>query len=685
MTRRAAVARHAAVVALVVLAVITVGGFLLTRTANHDDEQRLLRERTGEVAAALSGAVSSTGTTLGLLGDTYEALQAAGPGFTAAANSALETGIAGVGVATLDGDRVVVQASVGDAPAVGAQLTGERERLVRRALAERDVVTGIFDDRGSKQKTVMLARGRDDGLIVYSQSIVDPTRTVPSTADSPFRELDVALYQSPTVEPDKLVIATTSALPLSGDAETRHFDVGADSWLLVATAKGPLAGSLARSVPWIILIGGLALALVMALVIRLLARRRDYAMALVDARTAELRRAMADLEEARAGADDANRSKTAFLSRMSHELRTPLNAVLGFAQLLELEDLNGQQRESVSQILKGGRHLLELINEVLEISRIESGDLPVSPESVLVGDVLSEALALMRPLAVNHSIDLAGDQHASCAEYVFADRQRLKQILLNLLSNAVKYNRIGGAVEVDCELASPTRLRRKVTDTGPGIPSDQLDLLFVPFERLGADRTRIEGTGIGLALSRRLAEAMGGSMGVESAVGRGSTFWVELPIVEGPVERYERLNGDADEAPTAVSEVHPLSVLYIEDNLANLRLVQRVMQRRNDVEIIPAMQGRLGLELAREHRPTLILLDLHLPDIAGDVVLQQLCDDPVTASIPVIVVSADVTAGQTQRLLAAGASRYLGKPIDVGELLRIVDDVVEQARTRPNT
>ncbi|HEY3670443.1 MAG TPA: hybrid sensor histidine kinase/response regulator, partial [Acidimicrobiia bacterium] len=357
---------------------------------------------------------------------------------------------------------------------------------------------------------------------------------------------------------------------------------------------------------------------------------------------------------------------------------TPLNAVLGFAQLLELDDLDTEQREAVGHILKGGNHLLGLINEVLDISRIESGDIALSPEAVLVGDVLGEAIDLVRPLAIQRSIQLAGDRHASCAEYVFADRQRIKQILLNMLSNAVKYNRDGGAVAVDCDRPAPTRLRLKVSDTGPGIRESDVGRLFVPFERLDANRTAIEGTGIGLALSRRLAEAMGGTMGVESVYGQGSTFWVELPVVQGPVERYERLHGPPisprDEGDVTESHV----VLYIEDNLANLKLVQRVMERRGDVEIIPAMQGRLGLELARQHHPLLVLLDLHLPDVPGDEVLQQLCDDPATANIPVVVVSADATPGQAQRLLAAGAAAYLHKPFDVRELLGILDRLLDE-------
>ena len=391
----------------------------------------------------------------------------------------------------------------------------------------------------------------------------------------------------------------------------------------------------------------------------------------------ERRRLEQAQREARAAAEAANRSKSEFLSRMSHELRTPLNAVLGFAQLLELAELTDEQREAVAHILKGGRHLLDLINEVLDISRIESGQLFLSPEPVLVSDLLRDVLDLIRPLASGRSASLVADGADRCAHYVLADRQRLKQILLNLLSNAVKYNRPGGTVAVSCGAPSDGWLRINVADTGPGIRPEHLAQLFTPFERLGAEQTDIEGTGIGLTLSRRLAEVMGGTLDVATTLGRGSTFWVELPLVEGPVQRYERLGGGA---PTTTQAGLPVGrrypVLYIEDNLSNLELVQRVLARRHEVEVIPAMQGRLGLELAREHRPALVLLDLHLPDIGGDQVLQCLRDNPATAAIPVIILSADATPGQMQRLISAGATAYLTKPLDVRELLRLLDEAL---------
>jgi CheY-like chemotaxis protein len=370
-------------------------------------------------------------------------------------------------------------------------------------------------------------------------------------------------------------------------------------------------------------------------------------------------------------AEVANHSKSEFLSRMSHELRTPLNAVLGFGQLLELEELTDDQHESVDQILKGGHHLLDLINEVLDISRIEAGELRLSPEAVLVSELVHEAVDLIRPLADQRGIQVVADRSGSCDCYVFSDRQRAKQVLLNLLSNAVKYNRSRGTVAVSCAQPSPTHVRLDVADTGPGIPAERLGQLFTPFERLGAQDTDVEGTGIGLALSRRLTEAMGGTLTVASTLGQGSTFSVVLPRVEGPVERYERLSAEPERA--AVATTQPSKVLHIEDNLANLKLVERIFARRADIEIVAAMHGRLGLELAHEHRPILVLLDLHLPDMGGEQVLQRLRDDPVTASIPVVIVSADATPGQVQRLLAAGATAYLSKPVDVRELLAVLD------------
>ena len=396
---------------------------------------------------------------------------------------------------------------------------------------------------------------------------------------------------------------------------------------------------------------------------------------------AELATEVTERRRAEAEAEAANRAKSEFLSRMSHELRTPLNAILGFAQLLELEVRQPADRESVEQILKGGRHLLGLINEILEIARIESGQLPLSPEPVPVGDAIQRVLDLARPLAAARGIELDTTGAALHPRHVWADQQRLQQVLLNLVSNGIKYNRDGGRLTVACDVAQDGRLRIRVTDTGPGIAPALQERLFQPFDRLGAEQRGVEGTGLGLALSKRLVEAMGGTIGVESQPSAGSTFWVEFLQAESPVARQERSESDVTALPTSSEQGG--TVLYIEDNLSNLRLVERTMSRRPRVKLIPAMQGRLGLALARQHRPDLILLDLHLPDISGEEVLRELHGDPELRQTPVIVLSADATPGQVQRLLATGVRAYLTKPLDVRQFVALLDETLP-AREMPD-
>jgi PAS domain S-box-containing protein len=383
------------------------------------------------------------------------------------------------------------------------------------------------------------------------------------------------------------------------------------------------------------------------------------------------------LREAKEEADRANHAKSDFLSRMSHELRTPLNSILGFGQLLDRQSPTEIQRPRIRYILSAGRHLLNLINEVLDISRIEAGNLQLSVEPVCIEEAIHEALDLMRPLAAERTIGLATSSPLESSTYVLADRQRLKQVLLNLLSNAVKYTAVSGSVTVAFSDSTKGLTRISVRDNGAGIAVDKLARLFTPFDRLGAEQSTVEGTGLGLALCQRLVQAMHGSIGVNSNLGTGSTFWLELPKAESPLQGLAaQMNSTASERAT---EEESRRILYIEDNFSNVTLVEQMLAERPALELMTAMQGRVGLELARQHSPDLILLDLHLPDMPGWQVLAQLKADHLTRTIPVVVISADATVPQVKRLVSAGARAYLTKPLDIGEFFRVLDEALAPA------
>ncbi len=383
----------------------------------------------------------------------------------------------------------------------------------------------------------------------------------------------------------------------------------------------------------------------------------------------------------RVEAERANRAKDEFISRMSHELRTPLNAVLGFGQLMSMSDLDERQHGNVEHILSAGRHLLDLINEILDISRIESGDMRLSLEPVALTSVLVDAADLVTPEAQEHGITVAVEQEPDL--WVRADVQRVRQVLLNLLSNAVKYNADGGHVWVRAFRSDGGRVRIEVQDDGSGIAPDMIERLFSPFERLGAEQSKVEGTGLGLAVSRGMIEAMGGRISVQSERCEGSTFVVELAASPAPT-----LAGDmalATPAPVRRAVVRqdeatrsPIRVLCVEDNPANVELVEQILAARPWVQLLTARDAARGLELARDTQPDLVLLDLDLPDIAGDVMLAELQDNPATDRIPVVILSAaTLTEDETERLLGLGARSYISKPPGVTALLRVVDDIDE--------
>jgi signal transduction histidine kinase/ActR/RegA family two-component response regulator len=624
-------------------------------------QDSLLQERTNEVRTILLTSMNDAATVLSGAGASAVAEGQSRLFDTLTAPSTANH--AEVLTARLEGDRLITIARAGvGGSRIGVPITGDLAAVARRGLAAKGMVSAIFS--GAQGRSLVLAMtvpGDPQVVSVLSSPLTLPTQA-PTDPHSPYHELNVSLYAATSRTPATEVF-TSGAAPGS-DAVTTTLPVGAETWLLAVSPRDGLVSALVRAFPWLVLGIGVALGILLGLLTEVMTRRRAYALRLVAERTAALR-------EAEATATRANRAKSEFLSRMSHELRTPLNAILGFSQLLGLDDdLTEDQRENVEQISKGGSHLLDLINEILDISRIETGYMSMSPEPVRVGDVVAAAGALLRPLAEERGIQMAFDIDDAADRNVFADRQRLSQILLNLIGNGIKYNRQGGSVSITCAAPEPGRLRILVTDTGPGIAADNMHLLFAPFERLGAELTSIPGTGVGLALSRGLAEAMGGSVDIESTPGRGTTAWVELPTAADPLAG--TVPGQREAAPRQGTPQHV--VLHIEDNETNLRLVERVLAQRPDVTVLPALQGRLGLDLARRHHPALILLDLNLIDLPGTEVLAELRSDPETASIPVVVISADATPRQSERLLDGGARAYLTKPVDIRQLLELVDE-----------
>ena len=372
------------------------------------------------------------------------------------------------------------------------------------------------------------------------------------------------------------------------------------------------------------------------------------------------------LNDAMAAADSANRAKTDFLSSMSHELRTPLNAILGFAQLMEsgAPPPTSNQKRSLDQILKAGWYLLELINEILDLALIESGKVTLSQEPVSLAELMLECRAMIEPQAQKRGIAMSFP-HFSAPLFLNADRTRLKQVLINLLFNAIKYNRPGGSVTVDCSPGTTGKICINVRDTGAGLAGEQLAKLFQPFNRLGRQAGAEEGTGIGLVVTKRLVELMGGIIGVDSAVGVGSTFWIELCLVEAPQLDFQQSDGVAPTRAQVPAGMPQRTVLYVEDNPANLELVEQIIARRPDLRLLSAADGDLGVEFARAYLPEVILMDINLPGMSGIEAMKILHADPATAHIPVIALSANAVPRDIERSLEAGFFNYLTKPIKV--------------------
>lgn len=401
-----------------------------------------------------------------------------------------------------------------------------------------------------------------------------------------------------------------------------------------------------------------------------------------------LREQNVELESAKSAAEKANLAKSDFLSNMSHELRTPLNAILGFAQLMESDSPapTPVAKENIDQILRAGWYLLQLINEILDLALIESGRLSMSLEPLSFAEVMLECRTMMEPQAQKRSIHMEFPQFENPC-FVMGDRVRMKQIMVNLLSNAIKYNSQGGTVEVTYAVTTAERIRVSIRDTGAGLSPEKIGQLFQPFNRLGQEAGGVEGTGIGLVMTRRLIELMGGVIGVESTVGSGSVFWIELLASAAPEYTQQESDG-ALHAPVQIENGAALrTLLYVEDNPANLKLVEQLIARRPDMRLLTAVNGRRGVELARTRQPKVILMDINLPDISGFDALKILHDDPATAHIPIVALSANAMPRDIDKGMKAGFFRYLTKPIKVNEFMDALDEALALAekQIRRNT
>lgn len=385
-----------------------------------------------------------------------------------------------------------------------------------------------------------------------------------------------------------------------------------------------------------------------------------------------------DLKKSKEIAERNNQAKSEFLSRMSHELRTPMNAILGFAQLMS-ESVNDPlppiHQKRANQILIAGEHLLTLLNEVLDLSKIESGNIPIFPEPLHVAEIIKCVLTEIRPLANNQNINLINETNPKDDFVIMADKTRLKQVLLNIISNGIKYNNENGSVTLECIPINNEFLQINIKDTGIGVPPEKMDRLFEPFDRLGAENSNIEGAGIGLTISKNLVSLMKGTLGVFSVVGEGSHFYIRIPLVsQYDTKSNKKINNDIKIVQENISADKKVKILYVEDNIPNMELVKDIFSDYSNIQLLHTPNGKAGVECAKINQPDLILLDINLPEMDGFEVLKHLKNYPHTKNIPIIALSANAMQKDVDRAIKAGFDRYITKPINIASFKNSIDD-----------